>query len=206
MAGLSVLLKAVEKRELGPSPAFGREHTLLAFLTIGASDGIGRQALAVKSGLGEGSIRTVLKKFRQLGYVRVNTAGCHLTESGKSAYGSILKKLTPPAPLSGSKLSVGKFQAAVLVRSAGGSVTTGIEQRDSAVRLGASGATTYRMRGGRFTVPGGSLDCEEDFPSQTWSTLRSELGPKDGDAVIVCGAHDEKTAKLGALSAALTLL
>jgi hypothetical protein len=206
MAGLSVLLKLVEKRELGPSPAFGREHTLLAFLTVGEADGIGRHALALRSGLGEGSIRTVLKKLRQAGYVKVDTVGCHLTEAGKKVHESILKKMVPPTTLQSSNLTVGRSQAAVLLRSAAGSVASGIEQRDSAVRMGAAGATTYTMEGGKFTIPGGSTDCERDFPDEVWPTLRAALEPKNDDVVIVCGAHEDKKAKLGALSAALTLL
>ncbi|HKT22119.1 MAG TPA: DUF4443 domain-containing protein, partial [Nitrososphaerales archaeon] len=94
----------------------------------------------------------------------------------------------------------------ILVRSAGGAVSSGIQQRDASIRTGADGATTYAYRGDKFTVPGGSSDCEKDFPSGTWSSLRGELKPRNGDAVIVCGAKDETSARLGALSAALTLL
>ena len=83
---------------------------------------------------------------------------------------------------------------------------TGLEQRDSVIRLNALGATTFVIKDGRFTVPGGSSDAEKEFPSKVWSVLRERLDPKNGDAVVVCGAKDETTAKLGALSAALTLL
>ena len=108
--------------------------------------------------------------------------------------------------LPGSTLTVGRFQVAVAARSSAPSVASGLEQRDSAIRMGAAGATTYVIKEGKFAVPGGSPDCERDFPSETWRKLRAELKPKDGDAVILCGAQDETTAKLGALSAALTLL
>ena len=83
---------------------------------------------------------------------------------------------------------------------------SGLEQRDSVIRLNALGATTFVVKDGKFTVPGGSSDSEKEFPSKVWTTLKERLGPKDGDAVVVCGAKDETTAKLGALSAALTLL
>ncbi len=175
-------------------------------MTIGASGTVGRQTLAQNSGLGEGSVRTVLKKFRQKGYVATDTLGCHLTDSGRGMYQSIMKKFTPLVPLHSSQLTVGSSQIAILVRSSAGSVESGIEQRDSAIRVGATGATTYIIRGRRFAIPRGSFDCEKDFPSKAWSILRSELKPKNGDAIILCGAQDETTAKLGALSAALTLL
>jgi len=203
---VSVWLSALEKHEPGPSPGYSKAHALLAFMTIGNAGAIGRQALAKSSGLGEGSMRTVLKKFRQMRYVAADTTGCHLTNSGKELYQDISKKLTPVLALQTSTLVVGSSQVAVLVRNGAGSVGSGIEQRDSSVRAGAAGATTYVIREGRFVIPGGSADCENDFPGKIWPILRDELKPKDGDAVIVCGAHNGGTAKLGVLSAALTLL
>ena len=206
MTTVSAWLSTLEKREPGPSPGYSKAHALLAFMIIGNAGTIGRQALAKGSGLGEGSIRTVLKKFRQMRYVAADTTGCHLTGSGKELYQTISKKLTPVLPLQTSTLVVGSSQAAVLVRDGAGSVSSGIEQRDSAVRAGAIGATSYVIRLGKFVIPGGSADCERDFPGKIWSILRDELKPKNGDALIVCGAHNEETAKLGDLSAALTLL
>jgi len=206
MPTVRAFLEALERHEPGPSPAYSKAHALLAFMTIGSAGSIGRQALAKSSGLGEGSIRTVLKKFRQTKYVEADASGCHLTASGRRLYQSITMKLTPvltpnaPAPV------VGGSQVAILVRSAAGSLGTGIDQRDSAVRVGATGATTYVISSGKFAVPGGSPDCEKDFPGKIWSELRAGLKPMDGDAIILCGAGDERTAKLGALSAALTLL
>lgn len=206
MSSVTSLLRSMDKREPGPSPGYTHAHALLAFITIGAAGTIGRQALAKSSGMGEGSVRTVIKKFRQGRYVAADAAGCHLTSAGKQLYGSISRKLTPPMPLEGWTPAEGQFRAALIVRSGADSVGSGIDQRDSAVRVGASGATTYIIRSGKFAVPGGSDDCEKDFPGTIWNTLRSELKPRNGDAVILCDAKDDTTAKLGALSAALTVL
>lgn len=206
MAGLTDLLKLVEKRGQGPSPGFGREHVVLAFLILGGSDAVGRQALAVGTGVGEGSMRTILKKLRQAGLVKVGPAGIQFTEAGRRSYQAVLKRVVPPITLRGSTLTVGKSHAATLMRSSGGAISSGIQQRDASVRAGAEGAITYVLKADKFTVPGGSSDCESDFPGGVWGVLRRDLNPKNGDAVILCGAKDETTAKLGALSAALTLL
>ena len=206
LVSLSGLVRLAQKHEPGPNPGFGTEHTILAFLTIGGAGTIGRESLAEQSGLGQGSVRTVLKRFRQEGFVKADPFGCRLTDSGEALYQSIMKKVTPLVPLAGSSLSVGKFQIGILVRAKGTHITNGISQRDSAIRIGASGATSYVIIGNKFTTPGGSPDCEKDFPSRAWHELRAKLNPKNGDAVIVCGAPGETTAKLGALSAALTLL
>ena len=161
--------------------------------------------MAASIGVGEGSMRTILKKLRQAGLVEVDPAGIRLTKSGVRSYQAVLKKMVPPVLLQGSAFAVGESQAGVLMRSSGDAISTGIQQRDASVRVGAEGATSYALKADKFTVPGGSSDCERDFPSETWAVLRKELDPQNGDAIIVCGASDEITSKLGALSAALTL-
>jgi len=190
----------------GPSPSFERAHLLLAFLTIGDTRLLGRQALARQTGLGEGAIRTILKRLREEGFADANAAGCYLTKSGDTLYKSIRRKLSSFAPVEPTRLTIGESQVALAVRGGGRAVKSGLEQRDSAIIAGAAGATTYVIKGGKFTVPGGSTDCEKDFPSSAWPVLRKNLKPANGDAVILCGSEQEISARVGALSAALTLL
>ena len=167
---------------------------------------IGRQSLAVRSGLGEGAVRTVIKKLREDGYAGTTASGCYLTAAGKRVYRSIQKRFSPIVSLEGSKLTVGDSQVGMAVRGAARNLKAGLEQRDAAVKVGATGASTYVMKSGKFAIPGGSSDCERDFPSRAWPLLRVKLSPKNGDTVTLCGARDETTAMLGALSAALTLV
>ncbi len=175
-------------------------------MIVARSSYVGRQALAERTKLGEGAARTVLKKLKDQGFIDVVRAGCYLTRSGNSLARSVHAHLDLADTLPISDLTVGRNQAGLVLRGAAAKVKTGIEQRDSAIRIGASGATTYAMKAGRFTVPGGSSDCERDFPSRTWPVIKSELKPRSGDAIVVCGADDEVSARLGALAAALTLL
>ncbi len=205
MPSLSNLLEISDRPVQGPPASFEREHLLLAFITIGESGVIGRQSLAVRSGLGEGAVRTVIKKLREDGYAGTTASGCYLTTSGKRVFRSVQEKFSPIVALEASKLTVGDSQVAVSVRGASKNLRAGLEQRDAAVKVGATGASTYTMKSGKFAIPGGSSDCERDFPSKVWNMLREKLGPRNGDAVILCGARNETAAKLGALSAALTL-
>ena len=206
MQSVNGLLQIAERPIQGPTPSFQKPHLVLAFVTIGDSGIIGRQTLAARSGLTEGPIRTILKKLREEGYAEANASGCYLTEAGQRVYESLRSRLTEFLPIEGSELTMGDLQLGLVVRGGGKAVRTGLEQRDSAIRLRAAGATTFVFRDGKFAVPGGSNDCEKDFPSRAWATMRMKLKPRNGDAVIVSGAKDETTAKLGALSAALTLL
>ena len=200
------LLRLASKEAPGPSPTFTPPHLLLAFLTIAGSSYVGRQVLASRTGVGEGAIRTILGKLRGRGYINTVRAGCFLTRPGRRLAGSVASSLSLLESLPRSELSMGVNQAALVLRGAGAKVRSGIEQRDSAIRTGASGATTYVIRSGRFTIPGGSADCEREFPSGAWPVLKTELKPRDGDVVVLCGAVTEVSARLGALAAAITLL
>ena len=200
------LLQIAERPVQGPTPSFQKPHLVLAFITIGDRGTVGRQALAVQSGMTEAPVRTIIKKLREGGYAETNASGCYLTGAGQGVYESLRSRLTQFLPIEGSQLTMGEFQLGLVVKGGGKAVRSGLEQRDSAIALRAAGATTFVLKEGKFTVPGGSDDCERDFPSGAWATLRKKLKPRNGDAVIVCGAKDETTAKLGALSAALTLL
>jgi len=200
------LLELAGRHLQGPSPTFDRARVILAFSIIGENGRIGRSALAASSGLGEGAIRTLLKKLRDDGYVSADASGCHLTRGGERVYVTLADRISRLVLLHDSRLTVGDAQAALAVRGRGGNVRSGIEQRDSAIMSGAAGATTYVIKGEKFTVPGGSSDCEKDFPSGAWTKLRKETRPRDSDAVILCGARTEVKARLGVLAAALTLL
>jgi hypothetical protein len=205
LASLRDLLDLAKVEAPGPSPTFTSSHILLIFITISASNYVGRQSLAKQCKLGEGATRTVLKKLTDHGYVGVIRSGCYLTHSGRLLAKAIGDKMSSIVTIPRSSLTVGEHQASLALRGAGGKVGSGIEQRDSAIRVGASGATTYIMRSGKFTIPAGSSNCERDFPDEAWTVLRRELEPKDGDAVILCGAQDEVSARLGALAAATNL-
>lgn len=206
MQSLGALLQIANRPIAGPSPSFEQAHLTLAFITIGEGGRIGRQALAARSGLREGPIRTVIKRLREEGYVEADASGCFLTRPGGRVYEALMRRVSPMVVLEASKLTMGAYQAGLAVRGGAKSVRSGLEQRDSAIRLHAEGATTYMIKGLKFAMPGGSSDCEKDFPSKAWAKLRNGIGPKEGDAVILCGAEDETTARLGVLSAALTIL
>jgi hypothetical protein len=206
LPSLEGLLHITDKKPLGPFPTFDRAHLLLAFVTIGRRGSVGRHALASSSGLGEGAIRTVIKRLREEGLATVAPSGCRLTPSGKRVFSALADKLSAVVGVRSSDLTMGAHQVAVVVRKGGAKVTSGIEQRDSAIKVGAAGATTYIIRNGKFTIPSGSSDCERDYPSGVWDVLRKRLEPGESDALILCGAALPILANLGATAAATTLL
>ena len=202
----TTLLRMEVPRAPGPAPSYFSAHVVVVLLTVGDVGVIGRHALAIRAGLGEGAIRTVIKRLKIEGFVKTRPHGCELTPKGREAYAEVKRRIPVITELPETDLTVGREQVALVVRKRFEAVKGGIEQRDAAIRAGAAGATTYVIRGSKFQIPGSSTDCERDFPGKVWSKIREELHPEDGDALIICGSEDKRVSLIGAVSAALTLL
>lgn len=206
LRAISTLLRMETPRAPGPTPSYLSAHVVVVLLTVGDAESIGRHALAQRAGLGEGAVRTVIKRLKSEGLIKTNAQGCELTSKGRDAYVEVKRMMPRIVQLPMTPMTVGRDQVALIVKRAAESVKGGIEQRDAAIRAGAAGATSYLIRRSKFQIPGSSVDCERDFPSETWSKLRAELHPENGDVVIICGSEDSHVSLVGAVSAALTLL
>jgi hypothetical protein len=188
----------------GPRAVFSEVHVLKAILAIGSAGSVGRGRLGSLVGLGQGEVRTLIKRMKEKDLILIEPDGCKLSRKGEREFLKLKEKIPWSSLVDAKSLGIGDECAAVLVRAAGKNVRKGIEQRDAAVRVGANGALTALFAKGRFTLPGEGTDCEKDGPRGLWSAARS-AGPREGDVLIVVGADSWDTAELGTLSAALTL-
>ena len=188
----------------GPRAVFSEVHVLKAMLAIGAARAVGRGRLGGLVGLGQGEVRTLIKRMRENDLILIQPDGCRLSRKGAREFLKLKEKIPWSSPVEAKSLRIGEECAAVLVRGAGKNVRKGIEQRDAAVRVGANGAFTALFAKGGFTIPGEGTDCEKDGPRGLWSEARS-AGPREGDVLIIVGADSEEAAELGTLAAALTL-
>lgn len=198
---LSIVKEASEKAAPGRPPAYSEAHVIKALEIIGSGDGIGRQLLSEKLRLGEGTIRTLVRRLRGLGLLSISRGGMTLTEGGLEALLELKERMLA-TKFPETNITVGSRNYAVLVRGAGGSVDKGIEQRDAALIAGADGATTLVYDGEKLIMPG--LEVEVD-PATTRHILDA-FKPCRGDVVIIGSARDSLDAEIGAKSAALKLL
>jgi predicted transcriptional regulator len=191
----------------GPAPAFTYLHVCNALLTIGDEGPIGRLALSRRLGLGEGAIRTIMKHLTQANIISTVREGCMLTKSGNRLYLGLRKKMSKVKPVNAGPLSLDKFNAAIVIRHAASQLKRGIEQRDAAVRAGATGACTLVLRRGEYLMP---LSGEDDWrmgPKEPLAQVLERLfDAREGDVVAIVGATTENIAEQGAMAAALTLL
>jgi hypothetical protein len=189
----------------GPKLGFSEVHAIKALLEIEKNSSIGRTRLGSVLALGQGETRTLLRRMKEAGLISIESTGCELTEKGRRDASRIRKLFPWESTIDGSSLKLGELSYAIIARDGSRKVRNGIEQRDAAIKSGASGALTIFYENGRFVVPVDRTDSEAATSSaEPWNTLRL-AEPKDGDAIIISGALDEKSAEFGAWSAALTL-
>ena len=189
----------------GPRAVFTQVDVLKAILTIGDSGSVGRGRLGTITGLGQGEVRTLIRRLKENQMIEIEANGCRLSRKGVKEYTKLKSLLSWSSGVDAAPLGLGERGWAVVIRGAAKRVRLGIEQRDEAIKAGAKGAFTANFISSRFTVPGEGTDCEKDGAREPWVSIRRD-SPRDGDAIIVTGSEREADAENGALAAFLTLV
>lgn len=85
-------------------------------------------------------------------------------------------------------------------------IRSGIEQRDAAIKMGASGATTLLFKENKFLIPRIDYDALKDNHLLS-EQLIENLHPQDGDVLIIGSDNrSKKKAEFAAKSAALVTI
>ena len=153
---LRVLHDLAKFPNAGPAPVFSHLHICDALLVIGDEGPMGRLELSRELGIGEGAIRTIIRRLTKAGIITTGEDGCRLTRKGVTLYNRLRKKLSRVQPVDAHDLSLDKKSAAIVVKASGGLVKRGVEQRDAAVRAGATGACTLVYKNGAYLMPRGA--------------------------------------------------
>ena len=204
MESISRIEKIVKRIAPGRSPSFTEAHVLRALELASSGPSVGRKRLGELLGLNEGVARTLLRHLREENLVEVTRRGIKLELKGERLLANLSATLPGGIEVPRSPLTLGTQNFAVLVRGAGHRVRSGVEQRDSALKAGALGATTLVFDGERLTLPG-----VQELPpkvEEVYDLLLSRLKPRKGDVIIIGTAEDVLSAELGAKTAALELL
>jgi len=199
---LAVLERAAAKLAPGRAPYFMEAHLVKTLMTIETEGPIGRVKLSKTLGLGEGTMRTLIRHFENEGLVETSKAGITLTKSGKNIASSLKSRISEQIDVPRSSLTVGLYNVAVLVKNVAQAVKGGVEQRDAAIKMGASGATTLSYSHGKLRMPMVDEDVFRDSPIIR-EALVLKFKPLEGDVIIIGSADDRSTAQLAALAAAL---
>lgn len=194
-------MRLIERPKYGPLHRFTDYHVYktLSLLTDGRRKG--RKQMADRIGLGEGSMRTIVEYLRDEGLVDVKQTGIRITKAGMDFISLLPLQVYE---LDAQDISLGEHSVAVQVKGMASKVTSGMEQRDQAIKAGADGATTVVVKGERLTIPV-DFDLDKERPETAWA-LRRLFDINDGDVIIIGTSLDLQRAEEGALAAALELL
>ncbi|MCQ2056332.1 MAG: helix-turn-helix domain-containing protein [archaeon] len=194
-------MKIINKSQYGPMSRFTDANVYWALHTLSDGRKLGRKKLAEESGVGEGSMRRILKMLLDKGMVQIKRTGTTITKTGLNFLGNIPLKVVN---VDIGDAVVGCFSQAIIVYGAGNKIENGMQQRDVGIRAGANGCTTIVVRNGVLMIPPDwNLDVKRP---ETARRIRMATNLTEDDALIVGGSSDKNAAIVAALDAAFDLL
>lgn len=199
-----VVANLMRLKGAGPKPFFNEVH-IIRFLELCSSRHHGRKEISASLLIGEGSVRTMIKLLRSEGLIEIRRAGVRLSEKGSELLSSLGTQFSRGVEVPAGRSFVDRCNVAIRVMGAAMRAGSGIRQRDAALLVGASGASTFKYLRTGLTFPGMYEDLSS-FDPELSSSIISNLDPRVGDAVVVGSAAEVNRAHLGAIAAATTLL
>ena len=180
-------------------PKFNDYHIWKAFQCLDETNPVGRKRLSQLLRIGEGSTRTILSMMQDQNMITIGKSGILLTETGAEFKKTVQMDV---ADVSISDLTIGDRDCAVRVPKMARNVKYGCEERDAAIKSGATGATTLIYSNGKLIFPGSDYPVDPDVESK----IRSVFSLKNDDVVIIGTGPTEESAEVGAVIAGLTIM
>ncbi|ASJ02333.1 hypothetical protein A3L09_03235 [Thermococcus profundus] len=181
----------------GAYPEFTLEDVIATMFLL--KEPTGRKLISEMLDLGEGSVRTILKKLGFLDLIRSTQRGHSLSDRGKE----ILEKIEKHFSEVHKAGKVEGFPAyAILIRKPGSFKS--IELRDEAVRYFAKGAMVLTVKDGEPVFPEDMRALSETMPELA-EDIKNAFEAEDGDMVVVTWAENSADAMKSAYHVALFL-
>ena len=180
----------------GAYPEFTLEDAIATLFLLKTPRG--RKQISEELDLGEGSVRTLLKKLAKLELIESKQKGHYLSENG-------LKVLSQITVLFSEPLEVEKVENmptyALLIKNP--PQFKSIELRDEAIRYFAKGAMILVCKDSEIIFPEDGRPLKETLPKLAEDLKK--LNPEEGDLIVVTWAEDKADAIKSAIHVALTL-
>ncbi|AIF69593.1 hypothetical protein PAP_05965 [Palaeococcus pacificus DY20341] len=180
----------------GAYPEFGLEDVVAAVFLL--KDAKGRKQISEELNLGEGSVRTLLKKLSHLELIESKQKGHYLSEKG-------LKKLKEINSLFSEPKEIEKIEGmpayALLIHNP--PEFKSIDLRDEAIRFFAKGAMILVYEKGQIIFPEDGRPLKDTLPEIAQDLENLEL--KEGDLIVITWAPQKAHALKSAIHVALFL-
>ena len=200
---VKTLEKIADRYAPSRSISFDMVHVFKALQLMNEKGHVSREILCNELELGEGIVRTLIRHLKMHNLVDTTNAGTKMTGKGSSFFADLISSLPSETRLSKCNITLGKHNYAVLIKQMSFAVKSGLEQRDAAIKVGASGATTLFFKDNKFLIPQTKYDALRN-ERQLAKRLSESLQPRENDVIII-GTDDSspKRAELAAKNAAL---
>ena len=188
-------MKIIDAPQYGPRFRFTDASVYWSLHVLSDGKRMGRKRLADEAGVGEGSMRRILNTLKDNNFVDIKQTGITITKTGLAYLSELPIRVLD---IDASKIVLGDFSQAVLVRGASKQIDNGLQQRDAGIRVGALGCTTIIMRDGELILP---PDWSIDKNEPEVAEHIKEVSNMVDDDIVIIGSADNK---IFAINAALT--
>lgn len=181
----------------GAYPEYELEDVIAAIFALKETKG--RKQLAEELGLGEGSVRTLLKKLSLLGLIESKQRGHKLSAMGERVLAELVDRFSEPVPVG----PVEEMPSLALVIHNPLEFKS-IELRDEAIRAGAKGAMILHVKGGEPVFPEDGRPLKDTLPALA-EELKLKLNPSEGDVLVISWAEEPHVAMKSVIHVAVFL-
>jgi hypothetical protein len=199
---IHLLSKVAQRHAPSRMLSFDLVHVFKTMQMMSDNNRTSRSLMMQELGLGEGSIKTLVKHLKMHDLVENSNAGMWLTNKGETLYAKLHVLIPREADITKCSVALGKFNHAVLLKGMAYNIKSGIEQRDAAIKAGAVRATTLICRNDRLVLPGTGENLIRN-DQKIHSLIMEKLSPEQNDVIIIGSSHNKKIAEMAAKSAAL---
>ena len=161
---VKLLEKVVDTSTTSRQLSFNIVHIFKALQLAKINGHISRDLLRKELSLGDGSIKTLIKHLKMTNMIKTSNAGTILSDKGEKIISQILACIPNETDIQKSSITIGKFNYVVLVKNMANAIKSGIEQRDTAIKAGAVGATTLIFKNGSFFIPETNFNALSEEP------------------------------------------
>ncbi len=192
------------------SPSYKTPHIVYTIMLIGRENqGIGRYRIMNEVGIGEGSIKTLLNKLKEMNIIVVENQkqrGHILTKKGNTIYKFLIDLIKFPHFIDNlnNQYVVGEYASFTLINhlNLNKKLEIGIKQRDEAIKIGGSGATCLIFNGKCLVFPGkeNKLEYTIDIDKFKLNSIQKD------DMIIIGGGLNKSKSILATLSASLSIV
>ena len=196
-------MKILDIKKYGPIYRFSDANLYWTLYHLSKNKSLWRRNLASKVGLGEVSMRNVLKILKEWNFIMIESHGIIISDDGRLFLHSI------PIEIVESNLSdyVGipnQCCCGIIVFKQSSKIQDGIRQRDICIKSGANGCITFILKDGKLTIPPGR-NLDEEY-SDSLKKIERSLCLAEGDVLILSYSVDECAAANAAVMASLDLI